>query len=542
MDILEGKIVDVVNRRIYSGRIYVENKRILRIDESNSTFNNYIFPGLVDAHIHIESSMLIPSRFAHIAVSHGTVASVSDPHEIANILGVQGIDFMIKDGDKVPFKFYFGAPSCVPATSFESTGSEISVPHIEDLLKKPHVKYLSEMMNFPGVINNDAQVMEKISLAKKYNKPIDGHAPGLSGEDLSKYIRAGISTDHECSSLKEAEEKLQQGMKILIREGSAAKNFDSLHSLISKCNSQVMLCSDDLHPDDLINGHINLLIRKALMKGHNIIDVLRCVSYNPIKHYNLEVGLLQEGDPADFVMVEDLNSLNVLQTWINGKIVFRNHALFQLPPIDPPNVFRNTIPPLENLRVDNLERPVNIISVNEGQLFTSSFHHQFSTNDPYLNSDIKNDILKIVVLNRFKEGAMPSIGFIHGFGLKKGALGSTIAHDSHNIIVVGTNDEDIQICIKQLISSKGGIIAVDKNQIDILPLAVGGIMSDKDSYYVSKSYQDLTLRARDYGCVLHAPYMTLSFMALLVIPELKMSDRGLFDGNKFQFVDLFVNS
>ncbi len=542
MDILEGKIVDVVKGRIFSGRIFVQNKRILKIEESNSTFSNYMLPGLVDAHIHIESSMLVPSRFAHIAVSHGTVASVSDPHEIANVLGIEGINFMIRDGDEVPFKFYFGAPSCVPATSFESTGAEISAPHIEDLLKKPEVKYLSEMMNFPGVINNDAQVMEKISLANKYNKPIDGHAPGLSGEDLSKYIRAGVSTDHECSSLKEAEEKLQQGMKILIREGSAAKNFDALHSLISKYNNLVMLCSDDLHPDDLINGHINLLIRKALNKGHDIIDVLRCVSYNPIKHYNLEVGLLQEGDPADFVMVDDLNSFNVLQTWINGKIVFNNHALFELPAIDPPNVFRNTTPPLESLLVGNLKSPVNVISVNEGQLFTSSFHHQFSSTDRYLNPDIENDILKIVVLNRFKEEALPSIGFIHGFGLKKGALGSTIAHDSHNIIVVGTNDEDIQICIEQLISSKGGIIAVYKNQIENLPLAVGGIMSDKDSYYVSKSYQDLTLIARDYGCVLHAPYMTLSFMALLVIPELKMSDRGLFDGNKFQFVDLFVNS
>lgn len=541
MDIIEGKIIDVVKRRIFSGRIFIENKRIVKVEESKVSSNNYILPGLVDAHIHIESSMLVPSRFAHIAVSHGTVATVSDPHEIANVLGVGGIEFMINDGDKVPFKFFFGAPSCVPATDFESTGAEISPSDIQDLFKNPKIKYLSEMMNFPGVIHRDPMVMEKMTTARNFDKPIDGHAPGLQGDELSSYIDAGISTDHECSSLEEAEEKLQKGMKILIREGSAAKNFESLHSLISKNNNHVMLCSDDLHPDDLINGHINLLIQKALNKGHDLLDVLRCVTLNPVKHYNLEVGLLQEADPADFIVVEDLQDFNVLQTWIEGEVVFENKSLFNLPSIEPPNVFRSSVPPIKSLVVENLNKSVKVISVNEGQLYTSSFQYKFSTSNASIASDVANDILKIVVLNRFKEEAEPAIGFIHGFGLKRGALGSTIAHDSHNIIVVGTNDDDIQECIAQLIFSRGGIVAVDRADFNLLPLEVAGIMSSDDSYSVSKSYKDLSLKAKEYGCVLHAPFMTLSFMALLVIPELKMSDRGLFDGKQFQFVDLFVN-
>ncbi len=538
---VKGNIVDILNKRIFKGEVVVRNGKISAINEIHHEVENYILPGFVDAHIHIESSMLVPSEFAKIAVIHGTVATVSDPHEIANVLGVKGVDFMIENGKKVPLKFNFGAPSCVPATSFESAGAIISAEDIKLLMANSDIKYLAEMMNYPGVLFDDDEVLKKIQHAKNNNKPIDGHAPGLRGEDISKYIAAGISTDHECFSYDEAEEKLQKGMKVIIREGSAAKNFEALIDLLPEHFENMMFCSDDKHPDDLLLGHINQLCERAVAKGIDVFKVLQAACINPVKHYNLDVGLLQEGDAADFILVDNLKEFNVLETYINGELVAKNGKSFvKSVPFEVLNNFNTDIKKVTDFRFASSSKKIRVIEALDGELVTNEIIADSLIVNGNLVSNIDTDVLKMTVVNRYKN-QMPSMAFIKNFGLEEGAIASSVGHDSHNIIAVGVSDEMICKAVNLIIKNRGGVCAVTLLEEKIVSLPVAGIMSDKSAQEIGEQYAELDKMAKKMGSQLRAPYMSLSFMALLVIPSLKLSDKGLFNGEKFQFTSLEVN-
>ena len=539
--IIQGNIVDIDKKEIFKGEVQFENGKITAIRKSNHTIENYIIPGFVDAHIHIESAMLVPSEFAKIAVTHGTIATVSDPHEIANVLGVKGVDFMIENGKKVPLKFNFGAPSCVPATSFESAGAIIDADDIKKMMANPDIKYLAEMMNYPGVLFDDDEVLKKIAWAKHYNKPIDGHAPGLIGDDLTKYIAAGISTDHECFTYDEALEKLQKGMNVIIREGSAAKNFEALIDLLPEYFEKMMFCSDDKHPDDLLLGHINQLCKRAVAKGMDIFKVLQVACVNPVKHYDLEVGLLQEGDPADFVVIEDLQKFNVLETYINGELVAKNGESFiKSVPFDILNNFNTDKKKLEDFRVASSSPKIRVIEALDGELVTNEIQCNSTMIDRNLVSNTKEDVLKMSVVNRY-QNSKPSIAFIKNFGIKRGAIASSVGHDSHNIIAIGTSDEFICKAVNLLIQHKGGICAINETTEKVVALPIAGIMSDQPAEIIGKSYAELDAMAKKMGSTLRAPFMSLSFMALLVIPSLKLSDQGLFDGTTFKFTSLEIN-
>ncbi|CAA0187079.1 Adenine deaminase [Tenacibaculum maritimum] len=538
--IVQGNIVDIQNKRIFKGEVVVKDGKIAKIQEADHTIETYILPGFIDAHIHIESSMLVPSEFAKIAVTHGTVATISDPHEIANVLGVKGVDFMIENGKKVPLKFNFGAPSCVPATSFESAGAVIDSEDIKEMMKNPDIKYLAEMMNYPGVLFDDDEVLKKIQYAKENNKPIDGHAPGLRGDDVTKYIAAGISTDHECFTYEEALEKLEKGMKVIIREGSAAKNFEALIDLLPVHYKEIMFCSDDKHPDDLLLGHINQLCERAVNKGVDVFKVLQAACINPVEHYKLEVGLLREGDAADFIVVDDITSFKVLQTYIDGELVAENGVSFvKSVAFEVLNNFNTDPKKVEDFEFYSAAEKIRVIEALDGELVTNEIVAASLIAAGNLVSDITNDILKMTVVNRYKNAA-PSIAFIKNFGLKEGAIASSVGHDSHNIIAVGVSDELICKAVNLLIKNKGGVCAVTETKEEVVSLPVAGIMSDKSAIEIGKSYAALDAMAKEMGSTLRAPYMTLSFMALLVIPSLKLSDKGLFDGNQFTFTSLEV--
>lgn len=537
---ISGKIVDVVNDRIFTGEIYIENGKIKSVHETAKADKQFILPGLVDAHVHIESSMLIPSEFARLAVVHGTVATVSDPHEIANVVGLDGVDYMIQNGKKVPFHFNFGAPSCVPATGFETAGAHLGPKEVENLLSRGEILYLSEMMNYPGVINNDAEVMEKIRIAHKYNKPVDGHCPGLMGEDLKKYIAAGISTDHECFTKEEALEKLKLGMKIIIREGSAAKNFNALIELIADYPEMIMFCSDDKHPDSLVKNHIDELVRRAIIYDFKPMDVLRAATLNPVKHYKLKNGLLRQGDSADFITVNNLDEFQVLKTYIRGqKVAEKGKTLIESVHAKAINNFNRSYIGPEDLALEAKTNKVRVIEAIDGQLITKESHHEVNIKNGNACSNPENDILKLVVLNRY-QNQPPAIAFVKNMGIKVGAIASTVAHDSHNIIAVGADDESISRAVNLLIDNHGGISLVNDYDKFELPLPVAGLMSTDDGYKVADQYEMLDREAKNLGSNLASPFMTLSFLALLVIPHLKLSDKGLFDGNKFRFVDVFV--
>lgn len=535
---ITANLIDLHKKAIYPAIVEIEGEKIVSITPTKEPCRQYILPGFIDAHIHIESSMLIPSEFARLATPHGTVATVSDPHEIGNVLGLQGVRFMIENGKKVPFHFFFGAPSCVPATAFETAGATLTAKEIEELFLVDGLSYLSEMMNYPGVLQKAPEVIAKIEIAKSLGRPIDGHAPGLRGEQAKQYIAAGISTDHECYMLEEALDKLKYGMKIIIREGSAAKNYAALHTLIKSHPDKVMFCSDDKHPHELVRGHINELVRRAVVEnGYDLFDVLRCACINPIMHYKLDVGMLREGDKADFIVIEDIKSFSVAQTYISGQLVaekgksnigsIKSKALNKF---HPRQIKENS------LQVKAIGDTLKVIEAFDGELITKE--HDVKVNKgALLVSDLKNDILKIVVVNRYGD-APPAIGFIKNFGLKRGAVASSIAHDSHNIIAVGVEDEQIAKSINALMDCQGGICVVDESKISVLSLPYAGLMSGEDGYLVAKEYEKIDLEAKKLGTKLQAPFMTLSFMALLVIPSLKLSDKGLFDGNKFTFVNL----
>ncbi len=536
---ISGKIVDLRKGEIFSGVVSVEDDKIVAVRESDYVEDQYILPGLIDSHVHIESSMLIPSEFARLAVVHGTVATVSDPHEIANVLGIDGVKYMIKNGRKVPFKFYFGASSCVPATPFETSGAVLGPQEIAELLAMDEIKYLSEMMNFPGVLSGDKEVMEKIAIARKYGKPVDGHAPGLKGEEARKYIEAGITTDHECFTMEEALDKIKYGMKIQIREGSAAKNFEALVGLLKTHPDKVLFCSDDKHPNDLVKGHINQLVKRALGKGYDPLTVLRSTILNPIDHYGLDVGLLQPGDDADFMVVDNLNDFNVLSTYIEGVRVAENgESLIGSVSETEPNAFHAEPLHPDDIAVEAKGADIHVMEALDGQLITNDLILKAKTEAGKVVPDTERDILKIVVLNRYA-AAKPAVAFIRNFNFKRGAIASTVAHDSHNIIAVGCSDEEIVRAVNLVVEARGGISLVDGAGEHVLPLPVAGLMATNNGFEIAAAYDKMDKLAKGLGSRLNAPYMTLSFMALLVIPYLKLSDKGLFDGNKFAFTDLF---
>jgi len=537
---IRGYLTDVWQQKIYAAELTVSDGKIASIQQVADPGNqslNYILPGFIDSHVHIESSMLIPSEFARLAVVHGTVATVSDPHEIANVCGIEGVEYMINNGNKVPFKFNFGAPSCVPATTFETAGAALNSNDVASLLAKPEIKYLSEMMNFPGVLFSDAEVMAKIAAARALGKPVDGHAPGLTGEKAKQYIDAGITTDHECFTKEEALVKLQYGMKIIIREGSAAKNFDELIPLLNDYPDRIMFCSDDKHPDSLVAGHINQLCARAAAKNIDTFKILQAACVNPVLHYKLDVGLLREGDQADFIIVDNLREFGVWQTYINGQLVAQNSRTY-IESVEEEPINRFNCDPVDEPDVEvpfNGDSEMQVIEALDGQLITNRLLADVIVTNGQVLSDPDDDLLKIVVVNRYRNAAVAK-AFIKNFGLKTGAIASSVAHDSHNIIAVGVEDEHLVKAINLVIQAKGGISCVSDDGGKILPLPVAGLMSNHDGYKVAEAYTLLDGMAKELGSTLSSPFMTLSFMGLLVIPHLKLSDLGLFDGDSFSFV------
>lgn len=547
---IEGTILDLHARRSFVGRIHVSDGIITAIEEDPSADpSRTILPGFVDAHVHIESSMLIPSEFARLAVVHGTVATVSDPHEIGNVCGIEGVQYMIANGERVPFTFAFGAPSCVPATPFETAGAEISADDIRTLFGDKRVRYLSEMMNWPGVLHDDAMVLEKLAVARECGRVIDGHAPGLMGDDAKRYAAHGISTDHECFTLQEALDKVSAGMKILIREGSAARNFEALHPMLSLHPDKCMLCSDDMHPDSLVLGHINLLVKRALAYGHDLFDVLRAACVHPVEHYGLPVGQLRVGDPADYIVVDNVAHFKILQTFIRGELVAEN-GVTRIASVRQSVINNFSVEPMNEaslrLPCDSATTIVRVIDALDGQLITTESRATLQCVNGAVESDVAQDVLKIVVVNRYFEQSAshpiaPSIAFIRNIGLKRGAIASSVAHDSHNVVAVGTNDADLCAAINAVIGERGGVSVSADGVTDVLPLHVAGLMSNEEGYEIASRYAMLDARAKQLGSPLRAPFMTLSFMALLVIPQLKISDKGLFDGSAFTFTSLIIN-
>lgn len=536
---VRGNLVDIRLETIVPSELEILDGRIVavhRIDDAPSTF---LMPGFIDAHIHIESSMLAPSEFARAAVVHGTVATVSDPHEIANVLGEPGVQFMLDAADGVPFKFHFGVPSCVPATTFETSGARLDATTVSRMLDNPRLGYLSEMMNYPGVLNQDREVMAKIEAARQRGKPVDGHAPGVRGEMAKEYIAAGISTDHECTSREEALEKLAAGCKIQIREGSAARNFDALFTLIEDYPASCMFCSDDKHPDELAIAHIDLLVRTAVERGIDAMKVLKAACLNPIEHYGMNVGTLKVGDPADFIEVDNLSSFRVRRTWIDGRLVAEDgQPTFDAKPVVAINQFLASPKTPDDFRVKARSNRVRVIVAEDGELFTGSVVVDAKVEHDCAVADPERDLLKIVVVNRY-EDQPPAVAFIQNMGLKRGAIASSVAHDCHNVVAVGADDDSLCRAVNLVVENQGGLAVASGDLEHCLPLPIAGLMSTGSCDEVGRAYGRLNEAVAQLGSPLRAPFMTLSFMALLVIPSLKLSDRGLFDGNEFEFVPLF---
>lgn len=565
-------ILDVLTDSVYPARITIKNgvfEEIVPIvldEDSKIDVEGLLVPGFIDSHIHVESSMLTPAQFAKIAVRYGTTSVVCDPHEIANVCGIEGIEFMIDNAKTVPFNFYFSAPSCVPATIFETSGATLDADDIEFLLKKDEIVALGEMMNFPGVLNGDEDVLRKLKLAHDYGIPIDGHAPLLSGKELDKYLEQYIITDHECSNFKEAIEKKHKGMKIMVRDGSPAKNMEALFDfterlnywrnqksfgiiptdvLERRINSPIFdfIVSDDKRPDDLINGYLNESIKKASDLGVDILKAIEMVTINPAAHYNLDAGAIVTGAKADFVIIDNLVDFNILKTYIAGECVFDGeNVLFEVEDVE----FKNTInaskkqPEDFDITYDGDECEVNVIKCYDGELLTKKTTATLKSVDGKVQPDIYQDVLKIAVVDRYGKNHVAN-AFIKGFGLKKGAIASSVSHDSHNIIVVGYDSKVMADAVNTVIDNCGGIAVVSEDFSDSLPLPIAGLMSNEDSFDVAKKLGVLHKMASTWGCKLESPSTTMGFMALPVIPSIKISDKGLFDVDNFEFMDVIID-
>lgn len=544
--LVSGTLFDPIRKISYGAEIRIsDDGKISEIVPESNPDPVYILPGFVDAHVHIESSMLTPAAFAHAAVRHGTVAAVVDPHEIANVLGKEGVELMLTLSKQTPFVFGFGIPSCVPATPYETSGAELNLDEVRELLKRDDVTHLAEMMNFPAVLQSYPSVMDKIKAAHKLNKPVDGHAPGLTGDDLDKYLAAGITTDHESLTYDEASEKISKGMIVMIRYGSAAAKFEHLIPLIARHPESCMFCSDDKHPDDLLNDHINKIAATAYKRGISIHSIIQAGSVNPIQHYNLPVGLLQLGDRADFMLIENFNTFRPKEVWLKGKCVFKDDE--SLLPTGTPVIQNNfNADPLnpENLKVSAPAKKcrINVIEVKDGSLITGKLIKDAKIEDGLIINNPDCDIIKLVVYNRYATSSLPAVAFIKGFGLKRGAIASSVAHDSHNIIAAGSSDIAIATAINEVIMHRGGLAVTSDNArvIAALPLPLSGLISTEPAEVTARLYSDCDRLAKILGSPLKAPFMTLSFMALPVIPELKLTDKGLFDVVKFSHTSLII--
>ena len=579
--VMTVKILEVELGEVYPAVLVIEDgyfKEVIPIitdddDALDYDYEGVMIPGFIDSHCHVESSKISPANFAKAVIPFGTTSVITDPHEIANVLGVEGIDFMVNDGKKVPFDFYYDVPSCVPATPFETSGAVLDSSVVEELLKRDEMVALGEMMNFPGVINDDEEVMKKIEAAKKLNKAIDGHAPLLTGEDLVKYVSAGISTDHECSTFEDAIEKKKLGMKIMVREGSSAKDMDKLLDIDKRLNYLIeeemagnlevdnidealaippfdFLVCDDINASDLMKGHLDQLVKKAISLKINPKEAIKMVTFNPAKHYGLDGGIIETGRVANFVLVDDLRNLNVSKVWIHGELVYEDgEVLFDVEPYDAKNTFDldEVIPEdfdviMEMDYVSSLMDETTNVFVrvaNDGELVTGKSEETLLIKNKVIQPDLKKDIIKIAVVNRYGGNNITN-GFIKGFGLKRGAFASSVAHDSHNIVVVGTNSEDMAAAVNLIREKKGGlsIVSQEDNIKEILELPIAGLMSDKDVQYVGPKLKKLIDITHELGCTMSSPFMTLSFMALVVIPSFKISDQGMFDFESFGFIDL----
>jgi adenine deaminase len=538
-----GKLIDVHARRIFPATILVERGRIAEVREDPTPAGeSYFAPGFVDAHIHVESSLLPPSEFSRLAAVHGTVGTVSDPHEIGNVLGTDGVAWMLADAARAAVKIRFGAPSCVPATPFDRSGATLGPAEVERLLASPGIGYLSEMMNYPGVIAGQPDVMEKLAAARRAGVPIDGHAPGLVGPGLAAYVASGITTDHECVELDEAREKLSLGMKILIREGSAAKNFDKLWPLLVESPDACMFCSDDKHPNDLVDGHIDELVRRALDRGADLFDVWRATAVHPVAHYSLNVGLLRLGDPADFIEVTSPRQPRVLRTWIDGHLAAeRGRPLIERRAVQPVNQFAARCKQPADFALPVGGSQARVIEAIDGQLVTGERRLAPAVRGASVVADLDRDVLKIAVVDRYRN-APPALGLVHGFGLQRGALASSVSHDSHNILAVGVADDSLTRAVNAVVETGGGLsVVADDGPVEVLPLPIAGLMSDGDGYRVATEYARLDALAKSLGSPLSAPFMTLSFMALLVIPSLKLGPTGPFDVTAFRPVSLWTS-
>ncbi len=555
MNTYKGHIVDVIGRQIFDGEVVVEGKRISEIRKCTipADCKDYIMPGFIDSHVHIESSMMLPSEFARVAVEHGTIGAITDPHEIGNVLGEEGIDFMVKSSRQIRFNFCFGAPSCVPScgTDIETSGYKLDSKAIERLMAREDIGYLAEMMNYPGVLNGDPEVMAKIAAAHKYGKPVDGHAPGLVGEDRMRYAQAGISTDHECATLQEGRDCIKAGMKVIIREGSAARDYEGLIPLLAESPDMVMFCTDDCHPSDLINGHINDIVYRAIEDGYNMWDVLQAACVNPQRHYGLDWGLLQEGDRANFIIVSDVHyRLRVISTFIDGCEVY-NYNSFLSAIRSQNKSLDNQISILDNYPNNFVAQPIteadialelkpgdtaHIIKAENGSLLTG--HEQVKvTGNPILDAKYPwNEVQKIVVYNRYTPGAKPHVGLVRGFGLKEGVMAATVAHDCHNIVAVGTSDEYLVKAINRIIEMKGGQVAMNREVMVDIALPIAGLISPLGGHEIAYKSRVLRETIAAAGCPMAAPFITMAFVCLPVIPELKITDKGLFDSQTWQFI------
>ena len=539
--IFKGNVADVVARKFFYGEILVKDGKIAEIKECGPAQPGepFYIPGFVDAHVHIESSMMIPAEFARVAMRFGTVGAVCDPHEIANVLGKKGIDFMLDNASGSPFCFCFGCPSCVPSCGggIETAGAVLDSADVAEIMARKEIYALAEMMNFPGVLNGDSEVMAKLAAAVKTGKPVDGHAPGLVGEDRKRYAQAGISTDHECVSIEDGRECVKNGMFLLIREGSAARNYEMLSPIIAENPELCMFCTDDCHPSDMVNGHINRLVSLSLGHGFDVFDVLRAASYNPVKHYNMPIGLLQVGDSADFIKVDGLHAgFKVLETYIAGENV--TDCPYDGSPEVLPNVFAaGEISEKDlDLGLKGGDR-VAVIGAEDKTLFTEHLEYVLESNSDG-SAKMPEGVNKIVVYNRYEPGIKPSVALIKGFGLKDGAMAVTVAHDCHNIIAVGSDDRNLTKAVNAVVRMRGGACALCGDETVELPLPVAGIMSAEPADTVAEKSSKLDEMARKAGCSFNSPFITMSFMALPVIPTLKLTDKGLFDGSKFSFCDI----
>ena len=540
-----GTVVDIVNRRLFGARIEVNPKGLITaIAPQTNPENGYILPGFVDAHVHVESSMLCPTAFARAAVCHGTLAAVTDPHEIANVLGLAGLEFMLAESARTPFHFAVGAPSCVPATPFDSAGAVLNADVVAALLARPEVSHLSEMMNVPGVLMGDIEVQTKLAAAWKKGKPIDGHAPGLRGTELAHYLQAGISTDHECLCIEEALEKAAAGMHILLRQGSAARNFMELLPVLKKYPEKCMFCADDMHPDALLQGYIDQLVQTAVTAGHDLFDVLRAASLNPVRHYGLGMGLLQVGDRADWIEVEDLQAFRLRRSVLAGRVVAEaGRARLEIRhPLNRPNHFQLKPVRAEQFRIPAQSGHCRAIGIRDGELVTD----EIICSPKIVNKEVvaapEEDLLKLAVFNRYTREPSPALTLVRGLGLKQGALAASVAHDSHHLICAGSDDVLMARAANAVIAQGGGLASVSgQGETSVMPLPVAGLMTTCTCEQAAEQYRLVTEMARDCGCRLQAPFMVLAFLALPVIPALKLTDKGLFDATRCSPVDFWVN-